>query len=104
MKRKGARHVGWVVDGLLRKLEQRTVKKANAVMAAWAAAAGEEEKKHARPVSLKNGRLMVITENSSWLYKLTLEKKGILERFNANYTGRKKALDIRFRVGSIDVE
>ena len=45
---------------------------------------------------------MVIVENSSWLYKLTLEKKRTIEKFNEGYPGRKKVKDIRFRVGVLD--
>ena len=101
MKRKDTRHVKGIVDSLLRKWEGGALKKGNAVWSAWSAAAGDGEKEHARPVSLKNGILMVIVENSSWLYKLTMEKKNILEKFNEKYEGRKKAKDIRFRVGSL---
>ncbi|MFC1644273.1 DUF721 domain-containing protein [Candidatus Omnitrophota bacterium] len=102
MRRSGTRHVKGILDGLLQKWEQGTVRKGNAVREAWVAAVNEETKKHARPVSLKKGTLMVIVENSTWLYELTLKKKGILEKFNKNYTGRHKAQDMRFRVGDMD--
>jgi predicted nucleic acid-binding Zn ribbon protein len=95
-------HVKGTLDGLLRKWEQVHVKKGGAVRKAWEYAAEEDVKKHAKPVSLKNGILMVIAEDSTWLYKLTLEKRAMLERFNEKYTGRKKPQDIRFRVGSLD--
>jgi predicted nucleic acid-binding Zn ribbon protein len=62
----------------------------------------EGAKGHAKPVSFRNGILMVIVENSSWLYELTLEKKEILEKFNATYAGRKKARDIRYRIGVME--
>jgi predicted nucleic acid-binding Zn ribbon protein len=100
-QKKDTRHVRGIVDSLLRKWESGTLKKGNAVWSAWSAAVTEEDRGHARPVSLKNGTLMVIAENSSWLYKLTMEKKNILEKFNANYEGRKKAKDIRFRIGDL---
>lgn len=102
MRKQEARHVKGVLDGLLKKWEEGAVKKGTAVRQAWMAAAGDEARKHAHAVSLKNGALMVIVENSVWLYKLTLDKKDILERFNETYSGRKKARDIRFRVGSVD--
>ena len=102
MKRSNARHIGKVLDGLLRKWEKGTVKKGDAVRTAWMAATKEETRKHARPISLKKGTLVVLVENSSWLYELTIEKKDILGKFNENYTGRKKAGDIRFRVGALD--
>ena len=103
MKKNDPRHVRGVIAGLLQKWQKGTYKKANAVMLAFSSAVEEEAKKHARPVSLKNGTLMIIVENSPWLYKLTLEKKKILKTFNEKYTGRKKAKEIRFRVGDINI-
>ncbi|MEA3488741.1 MAG: DUF721 domain-containing protein [Candidatus Omnitrophota bacterium] len=102
MRKRGTKHVKGILDGLLRKWEKGTVRKGDAVRSAWAAAAGEKDRQHARPVNLKNGVLMVIVENSSWLYKFTLERRDLLEKFNESYTGRKKAQDIRFRIGVID--
>ena len=100
---KNARHVRGIVDGLLSKLEKTTAKRADAVRAAWMESATDEIKKHSRPVNFKNGVLVVIVENSSWLYQLTLEKRQILEKFNEKYIGRKKAIDIRYRIGQIDI-
>ncbi|NQT32114.1 MAG: DUF721 domain-containing protein [Candidatus Omnitrophica bacterium] len=97
---KDAKHVGGILDGLIRKWEQGTVKKGNAVMEAFSKAAEEETKKHAKPVSLKKGVLVVIVENSSWLYELTLKKREFLKKFNESYTGKIKAKDVRFRIGS----
>jgi len=100
---KNARHVRGIVDGLLSKLERTTAKRADAVRKAWMESTTEEIKKHSRPVNFKNGTLVVIVENSSWLYKFTLEKKQIIQKFNEKYTGRKKAVDIRYRIGQIDI-
>ena len=97
---KKARHIRNVVDDLLNRWEKTTVKKGNAVREAWSEITEEETKKHARPVSLKNGTLMVMVDNSSWLYKMTLEKNNVLQKFNKAYKGRKKARDIRFRIGA----
>ncbi|MBD3426945.1 MAG: DUF721 domain-containing protein [Candidatus Omnitrophica bacterium] len=102
MRKKDPGHVKGIIEGLITKWEKGAVKRANAVSRAWAGSVEEETKEHARPVSFKNGILMVIVEDSTWLYKLTLEKRKILKRFNENYTGRKKAKDIRFRVGTLD--
>jgi len=95
-------HVKGIVGGLIRKWETGTVKKGNAVTDAWLASVEEDTKGHARPVSFKKGILMVIVENAPWLYRLTVEKRTILAKFNENYTGRKKATDIRYRIGDID--
>ena len=99
MKKEEARRIEGIVNGLLRNLQTKKVKKASAVKDAWEAATKKETKEHAHIVNYKKGVITVIVENSSWLYKLTLEKRNILEKFNQNYRGRKKAGDIRFRVG-----
>ena len=95
-------HIGDVLDGLIRKLDQGKRKKGSAVKKAWVTAINEETLKHTRPVSFKNGTIIVIVENSAWLYKLTLEKHLIIKKFNEEYTGRKKAKEIRFRIGSLE--
>ena len=94
-----AKRIDGVVSDLIQKWQTTKLGKADAVRGAWKKAAPEESQPHAQPVSFKYGVVMVIVENSSWLYRLTMEKRTILERFNENYTGRKKAVDIRFRVG-----
>jgi len=104
MMRKASRHVKYIVGDLLKRWETSSVKKAGAVRDAFSKAVSEEVKGRARPVSFKKGTIMVIVESSPWLYRLTLEKKNIIEKFNRNYTGRSKAKDIRFRIGEMDEE
>lgn len=101
-KRKENKHVRFIVEDLMGKLEKGNLKKGKAIRDAWAIAAGEKALRHTRPVSLKKGELVVLTEDSTWLYKLTLEKREILKRFNGTYTGRKKPEKIRFRIGSLE--
>jgi len=101
IRKKETRHVKGIVDGLIRKWESGPLKKGNAVMSAWSEAVGSDRRRHARPVSLKKGTLVVIVENSAWLYRLTMEKRTILERFNKSYRGRARAEDIRFRIGDL---
>ncbi len=103
MERKKTKHIDSVVSGLLQRLEAHKVKKANAVREAWREAVSKKALGHTQPVSFKNNVIMVIVENSSWLYELTMEKKEILKKFNKKYSGRKKARDIRFRVGKIEL-
>ena len=94
------KHLKGIVNSLLRKWEKGIAKKGSAVIEAWSSAAGKNAEVHTRPVSLKKGILVVAVDNSTWLYKLTLEKKRILKKFNEKYTGRIKAKDIRFRIGN----
>ncbi len=102
MKKEEARHLDGVVGDLLRKWQTRKVERASAVRDAWGEAANQQAKEHTQLVSYKNSILVVVVENSSLLYKLTLEKREMLKRFNACYKGRKKAKDIRFRIGILD--
>lgn len=95
-------HVRFVLDDLLKKWDKEKVGKGKAVREAWVYAAGEKTVKQSKPVSLKKGVLVVVVEDTSWLYRLTLEKRTLLSKFNEKYPGRKKAVDIRFRVGSLD--
>ena len=101
-ERNSSGHVRQVLDGLISKWEKEKVNKAGAIISAWEYAAGEENIKHTRPVSLKNGTMVVLVEDSPRLYRLTLEKRKILSRFNEKYSGRKKPVDLRFRIGSLD--
>ena len=89
MKKKSQpRHLEDIVSGLIRRWEEKDLKKGNAVRTAWKAAAGEKATGHTQPAGFKKGTLMMIVENSAWLYKLTLEKRDIIKKFNENYTGR----------------
>ncbi len=102
MMKDNTSHVRRVVGDLLGRLEKSKVKRANAVLDAWMEVTGEEEKCHARPVSMRNGVLTVIVDNAPWMYKFTLEKRKLLCSMNEVYSGRKKIKDIRFRVGCIE--
>ena len=96
-------HVRGILSDLLRRIEKGPGKKGNAVREAWYEVVSEEMKKHTRPVSLKKGVLVVITDNSSWLYRMTLEKRNIQRKFNESYSGKKKIKNIRFRIGTIEM-
>ncbi|MDD4957321.1 MAG: DUF721 domain-containing protein [Candidatus Omnitrophica bacterium] len=97
------RHVSGIIDGLIKKWQTGSSKKAKAIHEAWVKAVGEKKAAVARPVDMKKGTLVVIVKDSPWLYSLTMEKKQTLAGFNKEYTGRIKAKDIRFRVGKLDM-
>ncbi len=90
-----------IVGGLLRKIEKGPAQKGKAAMEAWKAATDEKTRENTNLAGFKNGKLTVIVKNSAWLYKLTMEKKNLLKRFNDSYTGKKKADGIRFRLGEL---
>ena len=102
MRKKPGKKIEHIVEGLLNRWETSKVGKGNDVREAWGEAAGEETKGHTQPISFKKGILLIAVENSTWLYKLTLEKRKITEKFNDVYKGKQKVQDIRFRVGTIE--
>ncbi len=85
-----------VISGLEKRQEEETD-----IFKAWQAAAGRKAAAHTKPVLFKGKRLVVNVSDSSWLYKLTLEKKGIIKKFNENVKSRKKAGELQFRIGEI---
>ena len=95
------RHVKGIVDGLLKKIEENVHKKGDVAKEAWKSVNNEDLKKHAKLINLKRETLIVKVDNSSWLYKFTLEKKRIIEEFNAGYKKKKKIKGIMFRIGTL---
>ena len=91
-----------IIGGLIHRWERGGLRKGRNVREAWAAAVGNRAAGHTRPVAFKKGVLVVVTENSAWLYKMTMEKRDIAKKFNENYKGRTKLTGIRFRVGETE--
>jgi len=92
------KHVKDIVNGLLQKWEKRSTSK---IMKTWEEVSGEGVGK-TKPVKIYKGTMIVVVENSSVLYKMTMEKKKTIECFNKKYEGKKKLKDIRYRVGVIE--
>jgi len=67
----------------------------------WEKAAGKQAAKHTRVRFLKAKRLVVSVSDSSWLYKLTVEKRGIIRKINDTLKGKKKITELQFRIGDI---
>ncbi len=99
--RKSPEPIDHIVGDILRDIENRKLKRGNAIGEAWGKSVSEKIAERAQPVSMKRGVLMVITENSNWLYEITMQKREIIKKFNGVYTGRRKLKDIRVRVGEI---
>ena len=68
---------------------------------AWARAAGNGAARHSRPVSFKTAVLVVNVDGSSWLYELSTAKREILRKLEADLKGKKRVIDIRFRIGAV---
>ena len=89
-----------VLDSVLRDLGGGKVSQAGVIGAVWVKAAGEAAAKHAKPVDIREGVLVVHVDSSSWLHKLTMEKAGILAQIK-NELGESPVKDIKLRIGEI---
>jgi hypothetical protein len=65
----------------------------------WRKAAGKLASQGSRPTSLRKGKLVVLVDNSSLLYNLTIRKKAIFEVLHRELDDRIR--DIQFRIGAI---
>ena len=67
------------------------------VLLDWEKTAGEKIARHARAVDLKNGVLTVEVDSPAWIQQLSLIKKEVIKKVNAD--GR-IVRDIKFRPGN----
>lgn len=89
-----------VVKKVISGLEKRQEEESD-IVRVWQKAVGRKASAHTRPAFLKRKRLLVSVSDSSWLYKLTLEKKKIIKKFNDNIKSRKKIEELQFRIGEV---
>ncbi|OGW74814.1 MAG: hypothetical protein A2Z72_06040 [Omnitrophica bacterium RBG_13_46_9] len=92
------------LKGVLNKIISNLKKKEEyeaGIIKLWEKTVGKSASKHARPAFLRAKRLVVNVSDSSWLYKLTLEKDSLLRRFNENLKSRRKVRELQFRIGQI---
>ena len=72
------------------------------IRSVWKKTAGKFAAQRSRPTALRKGKLVVIVEDSSLLYSLTLKKREILEALGRELKGRIQ--DIQFRIGEVSGE
>jgi predicted nucleic acid-binding Zn ribbon protein len=65
----------------------------------WEEAVGKNIARRAQAVSVRNGILFVVVQNSAWLQELSLLKEGIIEKVNSA-VGADVVKDIVFRIGN----
>jgi len=87
-----------VLQGVMKKLDSGEL--AAEIINAWEKIIDTKDKKHTKPVSFKQGRLVVIVSDSSRLYDLTVKKKEIINIINAHLR-KGKIKEIRFKIGEI---
>lgn len=65
----------------------------------WKELVGEEVAKHTAPTFLKNGKLFVNVDSSTWAYELSNHLKDLILRKINKDMGEEVVTDIHFRVG-----
>ncbi|UCD54658.1 MAG: DUF721 domain-containing protein [Candidatus Omnitrophota bacterium] len=89
-----------IVKKVITDLEKREKEELD-VCKIWEKVAGKKASKHTKPAFLKSKRLVVNVSDSSWLYKLTMEKDKLIQGFNKDLKGRKKIKELQFRIGEV---
>jgi predicted nucleic acid-binding Zn ribbon protein len=89
-----------VVSDIIRKLETGRGSQAGILSASWAEAIGEKNVKHAKPVDVKDGILIVHVDSSVWIHKLSMDKQDIIMKMK-NRVGEGIVKDIKFRIGHL---
>jgi len=90
-----------IIKGIISNLEEKEEKEEN-IIKLWEDAAGVEIAKHTKPISFRRKKLLVNVDNSSWLYKLTLEKNTLIDKFNLKVSKKQKKIkELQFRIGKI---
>lgn len=90
-----------VIKKVISDLERTETKEAN-ILETWSKAVGKKAAERTRPVFLRKKKLVVNVSDSAWLYKLTLEKKTLIDTFNARIKSpARKIQELQFRVGEV---
>ena len=88
---------------ILKKVVGEIEKKDTAVnmLEVWERAVEKNVHEHARPVSLKQGSLVVVVDSSPWLYEITTKhKKQILVNLKKEL-GAQAPTEIKLKIGNI---
>ena len=90
--------LGQPLDRLLRNLGAPRAKAVRSVFDDWAEVVGEQVASHARPVSLRRGRLVVAVPDAAWATQLRFLERQLLDRLAEAFgDGEVTAIDVRVR-------
>lgn len=92
--------ISGVVGEIIRKLETGRGSQAGALNDSWARVIGRDNVRHARPVELKNGILIIHVDSSIWIHKLSMEKSAVLAKMKSEI-GEDVIKDIKLRIGEL---
>jgi predicted nucleic acid-binding Zn ribbon protein len=88
------------LEAVIRDLGDGKARNAVLISRTWSKAAGEDSAKHAKPVDIKEGVLIIHVDSSGWLHKLTMDKIRILSQINRDL-GEGSVRDIKLKIGEI---
>lgn len=71
-----------------------------AIDRAWKETIDSTFRKHARPVHLRKGVLLINVDSPGWLYEISLNKERMLNKLTAKL-GEATLKEIRLRIGEI---
>lgn len=92
-------HIGTTLEKTMKPFRNRYGKgEFREIWVYWPEAVGAEIAKNAKPLSFRDGCLIVSVANSSWIQHLQYLKEDIRERLNQAH-GTAIVQDIRFRIG-----
>lgn len=90
-----------VIKTVITNLKKKE-KQESDILKTWEKTAGKKASKHTKPVFLKKKRLVVNISDSSWLYKLTLDKRALIKKFNYHLKDPKKKIkELQFKIASM---
>ncbi len=70
------------------------------IFSEWERTVGQGIARHARPVSLRGSKLMLVVDSPAWMQQLSLMKPEIREKLNAGL-GRESVREITLRLGEV---
>jgi predicted nucleic acid-binding Zn ribbon protein len=88
-----------LVPQVMKKLGLEERLQQSQVFYLWSEIVGSENARHAQPVSLRNGLLVVACDHPMWLEELSRYHKPAILRKVQERIGKKAVRDIRFRIG-----
>ncbi len=95
-----AERIDGIIKILVEKLDKDGRPTTEEIGGAWEKAAGGAAFSHTKPAALKRKCLVINVDGSSWLYELTLRKKGLLAGMKKEL-GEDKIKEIQFRIGEL---
>lgn len=92
--------IGSLLQGIVENISQVKKNDINTIAEEWKNIAGKEMFRHTKPVSLKQGNLLVIVDESAWFYQVSFMKNDLLTALKKKLEPN-KIKNIYFRIGKI---